>query len=74
MEMVKSLGMTLVYCPGLTSIKEGWQYLSLVDCQLSVNSDSILFPDICAKYAKCYTGFCSSQSSMGTALERVLPR
>ena len=31
MEMVKSLCMTLVYCPGLACIQEGWQYHSLVD-------------------------------------------
>ena len=58
--MVKSLGMALVYCPGLTCIYESWQYHSLVDFQLSIKSDSIPFPDICAKSAKCYTGFRSS--------------
>ena len=47
--MVKFLGMALVYCPGLTCIKEGLQYNSLVDFQLSIKSDSISFPDICAK-------------------------
>ena len=59
-EMVKFLGMALVYCPGHTSIKEGWQYNSLVDFQLSIKSDSISFPDICAKSAKCYAGLHSS--------------
>ena len=39
---------------------ERWQYHSLVDFQLSVKSDSIPFLDICAKSAKCYTGFRSS--------------
>ena len=29
-------------------IKEGWQYNSLVDFQLSIKFDSISFPDICA--------------------------
>ena len=29
--MVKFLGMTLVYCPGLKCILECWQYNSLVD-------------------------------------------
>ena len=60
MEMVKSLGMALVCCPGLTCIYEGCQYNSLVDFQLSVKSDSIPFPDICAMSAKCCTGFHSS--------------
>ena len=50
--MVKFLGMALVYCPGLTCIKEGWQYNSLVDFQLSIKSDSISFLDICAKSAE----------------------
>ena len=54
--MVKFLGMALVYCPGLTCIKEGWQYNGLVDFQLSIKSDSISFPDICAKSAECYAG------------------
>ena len=62
MEMVKSLGMALVYRSGLTCIYryEGWQYHSLVDFQLSDKSDSIPFPDICAKSAERYTGFRSS--------------
>ena len=60
MEMVKFLGMALVYCSGLTCIKEGWQYNSLVDFQLSTKSDSISFPDICAKSAECYAGLRSS--------------
>ena len=58
--MVKFLGMALVYCPGLTCIQEGWQYKGLVDFQLSIKSDSISFPDICAKSAECYAGLCSS--------------
>ena len=58
--MVKFLGMALVYCPGLTCIYESWQYKSLVDSQLSIKSDSISFPDICAKSAKCYPGLRSS--------------
>ena len=57
MEMVEFLGMTLVDCPGLTCIYEGWQYHSLVDFQLSVKPDSIPPPHICAKSAICYTGF-----------------
>ena len=60
MEMVKSRRMTLVYCPGPTCIYKGWQYHSLIVVQFSIKSDSISFPDICAKSAKCYTGFCSS--------------
>ena len=32
----KSLGMTLVDCPGLTCILDGWQYHSLEDFQFSV--------------------------------------
>ena len=38
----------------------GWQNNSLVDFQLSIKSDSILFPDICAKSAECYAGLRSS--------------
>ena len=59
-EMVKFLGMALLYCPGLTCIYEGWQYYSLVDFHLSIKSDSISFPDFCAKSAKCYAGLRSS--------------
>ena len=33
---------------------------SLVDFQLSIKSDSISFPGICAKSAKCYAGLHSS--------------
>ena len=58
--MVKSLGMALVYCPGLTCIQEGWQYHSLVNVQLSIKTDPIPFPYISPKSAKCYTGFRSS--------------
>ena len=58
--MVKFLGMAFVYCPGLTCISAGWQYNSLVDFQLSIKSDSISFPDICAKSAECYAGLRSS--------------
>ena len=58
--MVKFLAMALVYCPGLTCILEGWQYNSLVDFQLSIKSDTISFPDICAKCAECYAGLRSS--------------
>ena len=58
--MIKFLGMALVYCPGLTGILESWQNHNLADFQLSIKSDSISFPDICAKSAKCYTGLRSS--------------
>ena len=64
MEMVKSLRMTLVYCPGLTCIQDGWQYLSLVDFQLGVKLDSISLPDICTESSKCHTGFCNSGSDL----------
>ena len=71
--MVKSLGMTVLDCPGLKCI-----YRILVDFQLNVKSDSIPLPDICAKTAKCYTVFLAvltvTLSSTCTALERVLPR
>ena len=60
--MVKSLCMTLVYCPGLTCIQEGWQYHSLVDFQLGVKLDSITLPDICTESSDCHTGFCNSGS------------
>ena len=69
MEMVKSLGMTLIYCPGLTCIKEGWQYHSLIYFQLSVKSDSISLPDVCA-----FAVLAVASPSTCTALERVLPR
>ena len=55
MEMVKSLGMTMVYFLGLACI-----YHSLVDFQLGVKSDSIPLQDICTKSAKCHTCFRSS--------------
>ena len=54
MEMVISLAMTLVYCPRLTCIYEGWQYHRLVDFQISVKSDSIPLPDICTKSTKTH--------------------
>ena len=41
-------------------IRGGRQYQNIVDFQISVKSDSIPFPDSCAKSAKCYTGFRSS--------------
>ena len=75
--MVKFLGMALVYCPGITCIKEGWQYYSLVDFQLGIKSDSSPFPDIWAKSAKVtrvFSVLTVTLSSMCTALERVLPR
>ena len=49
--MVKFLGMALVYCPGLTGLE---------DFQLSIKSDYISFPDICAKSAERYAGLRSS--------------
>ena len=64
MEMVKSLCMTLVYCPGLTCIQEGWQYHSLVDFQLGVKLDSISLPDICTESSEYHTGFCNSGSDL----------
>ena len=62
--MVKSLCMTLVYCPGLTCIQEGLQYHSPVDVQLGVKLDSISLPDICTESSKCHTGFCKSGSDL----------
>ena len=38
----------------------GCQYNSTVDFQLSIKSDFISFPDICAKSAKFYAGLRSS--------------
>ena len=38
----------------------GFAVQQLVDFQLSIKSDSISFPDICAKSAKCYAGLRSS--------------
>ena len=60
--MFKSLCMTLVYCPGLTCIQEGWQYHSLVDFRLGVKLDSISLSDICTESSKCHTGFHNSGS------------
>ena len=62
--MVKSLCMTLVYCPGLTCIQEGWQYHSLVDFQLGVKLDSISLPDISMESSECHTGFRNSRSDL----------
>ena len=62
--MVKSLCMTLVYCPGLTCIQEGWQYHSLVDFRLSVKLDSISLPEICTKPSECHTDFRNSGSDL----------
>ena len=61
MEMVKSLGMRLVDCPGVSHASH-MQYHSLVDCQLRVKSDFILPADISMKSDKCLTGFSSSGS------------
>ena len=60
--MVKSLCMTLVYCPGLTCIQEGWQYHGLVDFQLGFKLDSISLSDICTESSECHTGSCNSGS------------
>ena len=67
-----SLCMTLVYCPGLTCIQEGWQYHSLVDFQLGVKLEYISLPDICTESSKCQTGFCNSGSDL--IIRKVLPR
>ena len=75
--MVTFLCMTLVYCPGLTCIQEGWQYHSLVDFQLGVSLDSISLPDIGTESSEATLAFvilAVNASSMCTALERVLPR
>ena len=60
--MVKSLCMTLVYCPGLACIQEGWQYHSLIDFQLAVKLDSISLPES----SECLT-LAVTSSSMCTA-------
>ena len=67
--MVKSLCMTLVYCPGLTGIQESWQYHSLVDFQLGVKLDSISLPDICTESSECHTCFCNSGSDLHCSQE-----
>ena len=64
MEIVKSLCMALVYCPGLTCIQERWQYHSLVDFQLGVKLDSISLPDICTESSECHTSLCNSGSDL----------
>ena len=60
--MVKSLCMTLVYCPGLACIQKGWQYHRLVDFQFGVKLDSISLQDIKTESSKCHTGFCNFDS------------
>ena len=62
--MVKSLCMTLVYCPGLTCIQEGWQYHNFVDFKLGVKLDSMTLPDICPVSSEFHTGFCNSGSDL----------
>ena len=62
--MLKSLCMTLIYCPGLACIQECWQYNSLVDFQLGVKLDSISIPDICTVSSECHTGFCDSDRDL----------
>ena len=57
--MVKSLCMTLVYCPGVTCMQENWLHHSLVDFQLGVKLDSISLSDICTE-----SGFCDSGSDL----------
>ena len=64
MEIVKSLCITLVQCPGLTCIQEGWQYHSHVDFLLGVRLDSISLTDIFAESSECHTGFCNSGSDL----------
>ena len=64
MEIIKFLCMSLVNCPGLTCIQEGWQYHSLVDFHLGVKLDSISLPDICTESSECYTVFCNSGSDL----------
>ena len=64
MGIVKFLCMTLVFCPGLTCIQEGWQYHSLVDFQLGVKLASISLPDLCTESSECHTGFCNSSSDL----------
>ena len=74
--MVKSLFMTLVYCPGLTCIQDGWQYHSIVDFQLGVQLDSITlafarsFPNATLAFAILAV----TSPSVCTAMKRVLPR
>ena len=62
--MVKSLCKTLVYCPGLTCIQEGWQYHNLVEYLLGVKLDSISLPDICTESSESHTGFCNFGSDL----------
>ena len=62
--MVKSLYMTLVYCPGLLCIYEGMQYHSFVDVKLGVKLNSLSLPDICTESAECHTGLCNSGSNI----------
>ena len=70
--MVKSLCVTLVYCPGLTCIQEGYQYHSLVDFKLGVKvpchpkTFALSLPEVTRAFAIV--------AVMYTVLERVLHR
>ena len=57
--MVKSLCLTLLYCPCITCIQEDWQYHRIVDFQLDVKLVSISLPDICTESSQCHNGFCN---------------
>ena len=66
--------MTLVYCPGLTCIQEGWQCHRLMDFQLGVKLDSITLPDISTESSEYHTGFgilAVTSPSVCTTLDRV---
>ena len=60
--MIKSLCMTLLYCPGLTCIEEGWQYHGLVDFQLGVRLYFNSLPD--KGSSECHIGVCNSGSDL----------
>ena len=78
MEMVKFLGMALVYCPGLTCIYKrvgsttALQTFSLVSSLIPFRSQTFVrsLPNATLAFAVLAV----TSSSMCTALERVLPR
>ena len=64
MEMVKSRGMTLVYCPGLVCLTEGWQYHSTVYFQYIVQSDSQTFVQCLPNAKLAFAALQVTESSM----------
>ena len=77
MEIVKSLGMTLVYCLGLThtyKMVDNTTYIVLVDFQLTVIPfHSQTLPRSLTNAKLTFEVLAVASSSMFTALERAFP-